>query len=107
MRIGIPEVVIILIVLIAIAISARMFRTSSGSTKKGNHGSADVPVRRVNGRAPRTWSYFRRIGTAFILVGAVLLFAGIGMLRWAFQSYMWAFIMVAIGFVMVLLSRKK
>jgi len=107
MRIGIPEVVIILIVLIVIAISARMFRAKPGSTNKSNDASAQTPARRVSGRAPRIWSYLRRTGIAFILVGAVLLFAGIGMFRWAFQSYMWSFIMVAIGFVIVVLSRKK
>jgi sugar phosphate permease len=104
MRLGFSEVITILVVLCVIVVIARMFRGSHSPSKKSDNGSSR------NTRYEKTssiWSRLRRVGIAFILAGAVFLFAAIGMFKWAFQSYMWSFIAVIIGFAMVLLSRNK
>ena len=99
MHIGIHEISLIIIVLIALAIVARMFRAKPGSdTSSHRQGSEGT------GRIRRL---FRRTGIAFILVGAILLFSGIGLLKWAFQSYVWSLAMLVIGFAIIFLSRKK
>jgi Na+/H+ antiporter NhaD/arsenite permease-like protein len=105
MRLGIPEIITILVVLIAIVISARIFR--AGPARKSNDASVETTARQASKKTPRIWRYLRRGGIALVLVGAVFLFAAIGMFRWAFQSYLWSFILVVIGFALVLISRKK
>jgi len=105
MRLGIPEIVTILVVLMAIAISARIFRV--GTARQSNDSSVETTTRQVNKKTPQIWRYLRRAGIALVLVGAVFLFAAIGMFRWAFQSYIWSFVLVIIGVIMVFISRKK
>ena len=107
MRLGLLEIAVILIVLVAIVVSARMLRANPSSAKQSNNSSVKTRKRLVNGRTRRIWSHLSRAGIVFILIGAIFLFASIGMFKWAFQSYAWSFIILAIGFAMVFLSRKK
>ena len=107
MRPGILEIFIILIVLVAIIIFARMFRANPDSAKQSRNASREIITRQVNERTPRLRSYLRRAGIAFIVAGVVLLLAGISMFRWAVQSYLWASVIIVIGLAVVYLSRKR
>jgi hypothetical protein len=105
MRLGIPEIVTILVVLIAIVVSARILRAHPA--RRSNDSSVATTTRQASKKTPRIWRYLRRAGIALVIAGAVFLFAAIGMFRWAFQSYLWSFILVVIGFAILFLSRKK
>jgi tellurite resistance protein TehA-like permease len=106
MRLGPLEIAIIIVVIIAIAVIARIVRFR-GTAKQNEVSSVSIPVKSAEERTSRPRSLLRKIGLAFILTGVILLIAGISMFRWAFQSYLWSYIIVAIGLVIVFLSRKK
>ena len=107
MRLGILEIVIIIAVIIAAAFITRIIRTSRNADRQKEESPTDVLVKQVNTSTNKTSSFLHRSGIALILTGAIILFAGIGMFRWAFQSYYWSFIIVVIGIVLVILFRKK
>lgn len=107
MRPGLLEIAVILIVLIIIAIAARMFRANPRPVQRSRDAPGEAEIQRAEERPPGRRRYLRRVGIALILAGAVFLFAAIGMFRWAFQSYIWSFVLVVIGFVVVYLSRNR
>lgn len=107
MRPGPLEIAIIIIVIIAIAVIARIFRYNHGTAKQNEVPSADIHVKPDEERVSSTRNFFRRVGLAFILTGAIILLAGISMFSWALQGYWWSFIIVTIGLALVFLSRKK
>lgn len=107
MRIGPLEIVIILVVIIAAIVIARISGSSRNSGEQGKESPTDIPAKSVKGGISKVRKFTRRLGLACILAGAVLLFAGASMFRWAFQSYLWSFIIVIIGFALLILSRRK
>jgi len=107
MRPGPLEIIAIIVVIIAVAVLTRIFRTNRGSAKQTKKSSSDTQIKPTEVRTSKIQSLFKRVGLAFTLTGIILLLAGIGMFRWAFQSYFWSLIIIAIGIVLIFLSRKK
>ncbi len=101
------EIVIILVVIIAAIVIARISGSSRNADKQGGEPAVDIPTKSADGRISKARKFTRRLGLVCILAGAVLLFAGASMFRWAFQSYLWSFIIVIIGLALLLLSRRK
>jgi hypothetical protein len=99
MRIGLPEIIIIIAVVIAVVVVARIVRLGRNETD-GGEVSTGKP-------AGRTRTYLKRLGGAFIIVGVMLLLAGISFFKWALQSYGWSFALVVIGLAIFFLSRRK
>ena len=98
MRPGPLEIIVILAVILAIIILARMFRARPADTTPGKKSSGN------------TWKMLRRLGVVLIILGIVYFVGAIGvfeMLGWALRSYLWALPAIVIGILCVLLSRRK
>lgn len=107
MRPGPLEIALIIVVIIAVALITRVLRTNYGSARQNKESSVDIQTKPTEVRTSKIRNSLKRIGIVFTLIGIILLFAGIGMFRWAFQSYLWALIIIAIGIVLIFLPRKK
>ena len=106
MRPGIQEIIVIIAVVTIVGILTRVLgaRRTAAQKEQLSADTSTQPAERIKNRARR---FPMRAGIALILLGFILLFAGVGMFRWAFQSYMWSFIIIAVGFLLVFVSRKK
>ena len=100
MRPGPLEIVVILAVILAIIILARIFRAKPASK------AAD----RQPPSATNAWGVLQRIGVVLIVLGIIYFIGAIGvfeMLGWALRSYLWALPAIIIGILFVLLARRK
>ena len=107
MRLGILEIVFIIVIIIAIALVTRIYRSSRHATGQSKESSEEVTHGQLKEKASRTRSYLKRAGIALFIAGTILAFAGMSMFRWAVQSYLWSFIIAGVGLVLLFLSRKK
>jgi hypothetical protein len=101
-RIGLLEIVLIIVVVIAAALIARVVRPGRvPSTTPA--GAEDTPGR----DSPGTRSLFNKTGIVLVLGGFVALAAAMSLFRWVLQSYLWALILIAGGTIMLLLARRR
>jgi hypothetical protein len=100
MRIGPLEIALIFVVLIAVAIIARVSRL-------GRASAARRPGEKSGARSPRAGGIFKNTGIVLIIIGLIVLAAAAGLFRWVLQGYLWALVLIAGGTVMVLLARRK
>lgn len=101
MRIGPLEIALIIAVIIAIAIIARVVRT--GSKSAGQKATVSQP----GGNIGRLYGFFNRTGIVLIIAGTITLIAAASLFRWILQSYLWASLIIAIGLVFIFFARKK
>lgn len=105
MRAGPLEIILIVAVVIAVAVIARIIRTGRGAARQKNitasEASTSQPVKN------RLWSFFNRTGIVLIVAGIAALIAAVSLFRWVLQSYLWAFILIALGLILILFSRRK
>jgi hypothetical protein len=99
MRLGLPEIGIIIVVLIVIALSA-------GIRRGGAAGKASSSPGRVNERAGKA-RHVKLAGVVLVLVGLVLLSAAASLVKWIIWSYLWASVLIAIGLLLFLLARRR
>ena len=107
MHLGPWEIALIIVVIIAVAVITRVLRTNYGSARQNKESSVDIQIKPNKVRTSKIRNLLKRTGIAFTLTGIILLFAGIGMFKWALQSYLWSLILIAIGIVLIFLFRKK
>ncbi len=107
MRLGLLEISVIIIVVIAVALITRIIRTGRKTAYQDNDPSTDITVKPVMKGSGRTHGFFRKSGVLLVLTGVILLLAGVSIFKWALQSYAWSFLSVVIGFLLVYLSKKK
>ncbi len=103
MRLGPLEIVLIIAVIIAVAVIARIIRTgrAAGQGKSNPEAPTNQP------ESNRLWGFLNRTGIVMVVAGVATLIAAVGLFRWVLQSYLWAVIIMAIGFILVLFARKK
>ena len=106
MRPGPLEIVLIIVIIAAIVIAARIFRSGLGSTEENNESATNATANPSQADS-RVNKYLNRTGIAFIIGGIIALLAAVSFFRWAFQSYLWAAAVIVIGFIIVFLTRKK
>ncbi len=107
MRIGLPEIALIIVAIIVIIVVARMFRAKSDPAKQNDQPPARATKRRTSKKANRMWIRLRRAGIVLIVISVILMLAGTSMFRWILQSYIWTFSLLVIGLVMLLMSWRK
>jgi hypothetical protein len=103
MKLGLPEIIFTIVVIIAIILIARVVGASRRTPGKDKESSATTSKRNVGG----TVSIIKRTGIIAIIIGVILLIVSASMLRWALQGYLWAFIIILFGFILVFLTRRK
>ena len=106
MNFGLPEIILIIFVIIAITVIARIVRTrgSSSESNRVSNGATTTPTTDNSGKLR---SLFNRMGIALIIGGIVFFLVAAGMFRYAFHSYGIAFIILAIGFIIVFMVRRR
>ncbi len=107
MRLGPFEIIVTIVIISAIAVIARIFRSNRVATRQSEKSHEESQAKPVKVGTSKIRSNLKRAGITFTLVGIVLLLASISLFRWAFQGYLWSLIIVAIGLVLLFLSRKK
>lgn len=107
MRLGPLEIVLIIAVIIAIAVIARIARSRGSATVHKGSTNRDISEKRSEGTPGRLWGFLNRTGIVLVIGGVVAFIAAVSLFRMVLQSYLWAFILVAVGLILVLLSRKK
>jgi len=107
MQIGLSEIIVIIVVIIVTVLLLRIFRTSRQAPAPDEQHTAETLAGRAGKKSGAARGRINRAGITLVLIGAVILFVGIVMFRWAYQSYMWSFAVIALGLVLLLLSRRK
>ena len=105
MRLGPLEIGLIILVVLLILVVTRMVRTGHHADQE-NKISGRIQEGKANEKTGRG-RRLRILGIISILVGIILLSAGISLFKWVFWSYLWSFIVMAIGFVIIFISRKR
>ncbi len=105
MRPGPLEIVLIIAVIIAVAVIARIIRTGRGATGQKEASTSDATTNSPG--KSRFWGFFNRTGIVLVIAGIAGLIAAASLFRWVLQSYLWASILITVGFILVLLSRRK
>ena len=97
MRPGPLEVVLILAIIVAIVIIARIAR---GGRRAGEKAAAS---RQSRGRPQ---AFFSRSGLLLVIVGVIGLAVAAGFFRLMLQGYLWSAVVIALGAILLLLSRR-
>jgi uncharacterized membrane protein len=95
MRPGPLEIILIITVIIAVAVIARILRTGRGAARANEGPTTDVTASPPG--ESRMHGFFNGTGFALIVAGVVALVAAVSLFRWLLQSYLWAFVLIAIG----------
>jgi hypothetical protein len=100
MRIGPLEIVLIIVVVIAAALIARLSRP-------GRVPAPRDPGDKPGATSPGARGIIKKTGIIIIIGGLIILAAAAGLFRWALQGYLWALVLIAGGTIMILLGRRK
>ena len=102
MKIGWLEIVLIIFVVIAVVVIARIIRPGRIASQQSNNtrpGTGNSTNRRSG--------ILKRTGIALIAAGGIALIAGVSMLRWVLHNYVLAAILIACGVTIFVISRRK
>ena len=102
MKFGWLEIVLIIFVIIAVAIIARIVRSNrvpgGQKEKSGRHIKTAANT--------RTLIFLNRAGIVLIIAGGIAVIAAASFFRLVLQSYLWAFLAIAVGVILWRFSRK-
>ena len=105
MKPGPLEIILIIAVVIAVAVIARIMGAGRRTSQKKGASSPDTTTDTHGKNKLR--GVFNRTGIVMIIAGIAALIATVSLFRWVLQSYLWAFILIAIGCILVLSARRK
>ena len=100
MRFGWLEIVLIVLVMIAVVIIARVIgfnRAPGGQNEKPDQQTTNS----------RILTFFNRTGIVLIIAGGITLIATASFFRLILQSYLWASLAIAVGVIILWFSRKN
>ena len=103
MKPGPLEIVLIIFVIIAIAVIARIIgpaRKASQENRKSNNASTGSNTEKYAKLLGRT-------GIALVIAGGITLIAGISMLQWVLHNYVLSFVLIVVGVIIFIMSRRR
>jgi uncharacterized ion transporter superfamily protein YfcC len=107
MKFGPLEIILIIFVIIAVIIIARIIRPGRIASRQNNTAkSGDITGTSENKSGERP-KILARTGIALMAAGVIALIAGIGMLQWVLQNYVISFVLILCGIIIFLISRRK
>lgn len=106
MKIGPIEIVLIIAVIIAVLIIARMLRPGRIARQNNAAKSGDITGQTGNRNNERP-KILARTGIALVTAGVIALIAGISMLQWVLHNYVISFVLIVCGIIIIMLSRRK
>lgn len=107
MKIGWLEIVLIIFVLIAVAVIARIIRPGHIASRNNDNHGADADKKPINNKTARRSNLLARTGIALIAAGGIALIAGVSMLQWVVHNYVLSLVLIICGVVIFILSRRK
>jgi uncharacterized ion transporter superfamily protein YfcC len=107
MKIGWIEIVLIIFVVIAVAVIARIIRPGRIASQQSNSKESDAAVVSTENKTGRRSSLLARTGIALIAAGGIALIAGVSMLQWVLHNYVLSSVLIICGVVIFVLSRRK
>ena len=107
MKLGLPEILIIIIIIFIIFGVSRMMsrgRTDRPESRVIYKNAEDLEEERIK-RQRR--SRMQVLGSVFVVIGLVILLSAFNMFKWIFMSYTWSAIIIIIGIAVLFLSRRQ
>ena len=102
MKIGWLEILLIIFVVIAVAVIARIIRPGRIASR-----NADTDKGPEDDNAKKRSSLLARTGIALIAAGGIALIAGVSMLQWVLHNYVLSLVLIACGVIIFVLSQRK
>jgi len=106
MRIGFPEIALIIAIVILIPVLLRVIGTGRGVMAK-NKTPDSIPDRRGERKPARILKRLKIMGIVLVALGLVSFLAGLSMFKWVYWSYLWSLGAIIVGFVIVFISVKR
>ena len=106
MRLGLPEIAIVIVVVILILVVTRIVKARRSTTDKGKT-SGEMPIEEVAKGSGKALQRLRALGIVFLIIGIISLLAGMSLFKWVYWSFLWSFIAMAIAFTMLFISKRK
>jgi UDP-N-acetylmuramyl pentapeptide phosphotransferase/UDP-N-acetylglucosamine-1-phosphate transferase len=107
MRLGPLEIVLIIAVIIAMALIARIVRMGRRTAAKDEKSQSSQMPTASQPETKAGRGSVNRAGIVLIIAGIIALIAAASLFRLILQGYLWALLLIAVGFILVRLSRKK
>lgn len=107
MKIGWLEIVLIIFVLIAMAVIARIIRPGRIASRNDDNQGTDTDKRPADNKTDRRSNLLARTGIALIAAGGIALIAGVSMLQWVLHNYVLSIVLIICGVVIFMLSRRN
>jgi len=102
MRLGLPEIGIIIAVILLIIIITRIKRFNEKDT------SGEAGGDKANGKVKRKLrSHLQAMGTIFVILGIIILLVNLSLFKWVFWVNILSSAVIAIGVAVVLISRRR
>ena len=99
MRPGPLEIVLIIFVIIAVLVIARILGPDRRESQKNRKSGA-----RTNDRSAK---FLGRTGIALIIAGGLTLIAGVSMLQWLLHNYVLSIVLIVVGIIVYMISRRR
>lgn len=107
MRISAPEIIIIVLVIMAILLVTRLIRIGR-STVRGDEDTRDeIMMSQFERKARSMFDFFKGLGIALMSLGVVLIILSVSWLKWAMSSYMWSAVTIIVGLILFLVFRRR
>jgi hypothetical protein len=107
MKIGWIEIVLIIFVVIAVAIIARIIRPGRIASQQSDNAESNTAAVSTGNRAMKRSGIMTRTGIALIAAGGIALIAGASMLKWVLHNYIISVVLIACGLIIFVISRRK
>ena len=107
MKIGWIEIVLIIFVVIAVAVIARMIRPGRIASQQNSSRESDAAAVSTEKKTGRRPNLLARTGIALIAASGIALIAGVSMLQWVLHNYVLSSVLIICGIVIFVLSRRK
>jgi len=107
MKLGVLEIVLIIFVIIAVVVIARIVRPGRIASRNDSHKESDTTVITGETKTDRRSSILSRTGIALMAAGAIALIAGVSMLQWVLHNYVISIVLIICGAVIFVLSRQR
>lgn len=105
MKFGWMEIVLIIFVVIAVAVIARIVRPGRIASREEREDTGTTARNNQRGKNKRP-AFMARTGIALVVAGGIALIAGASMLKWVFHNYILSAILIACGVIIFVLSRR-
>ena len=107
MKLGPLEIALIIFVVIAVIIIARIIRPGRIASRNEDNTNFDTKSGRNTQKKSKRSSLLTRTGVALMAAGGITIIAGVSMLQWVLHNYVISIVLIACGAIIFFLSRQR